>query len=296
MAAGSVRPVERSARGAMVMAAIGHMPVRVVRALALASMVAMALVWMSIGQVSAAVSDRSIDALAGEIVRGLDAADLSALPAGSGYSRPTIAIRAFTEAGGPVSAGAANYVNDRLMMALQRKARSRFRFVARDAVGDLIADIDATTEPSAARDARLRDLQANLRADILIRGTVRQTERGAMLTYQAIASETGALFVSTTPVALSAPLRPQAPAAGIRIIEDRAGSRTRSVPFPRDRHPTVLEAEGRLFDLGYDPGPVDGILTDQTRAALRAYQRDSALPVNGHMTWRVVENMRRDTR
>ncbi len=296
MAAGSVRSVERLARGVMVMAAIGHFPARAVRALALASMVAVALVWMSIGQVSAAVSDRAVDALAGEIVRGLDAADLSAFPAGSGYSRPTIAIRAFTEAAGPMSAGAANYVNDRLMMALQRKTRSRFRFVARDAVGDLIADIDATTEPSAARDARLRDLQANLRADILIRGTIRQSEGGAMLTYQVVASETGALFVSTTSVAISAPLRTQAPSAGVQIIEDRAGSPTRSVPFPRDRHPTVLEAEGLLFDLGYNPGPVDGILTDQTRAALRAYQRDSALPVNGRMTWRVVENMRRDTR
>jgi TolB-like protein len=292
MAAGSVRPVERRRRGVMVMTAMGQFPACARKVLALGSLIAVALVWMSISQVSAAVSDRAVEALAGEIARGLDGADLSAFPASSGYTQPTIAIRAFTEAVGPVDAAEANYVNDRLLIALQRQTRDRFRFVARDAVGDLIADIDATTEPSAARDARLRDLQVNLRADILIRGTIRQTERGAVLTYQAVASETGALLVAATPVVISAPAR--APVADARIIQDPPVS-----PISRVRtneHPTVLEAEELLLDLGYDPGPVDGVLSDQTRAALRAYQRDSALPVNGRMTWSVVENMRRDTR
>ena len=51
-----------------------------------------------------------------------------------------------------------------------------------------------------------------------------------------------------------------------------------------------------LFERGYDPGPVDGYLTPETREALRAYQLDSALPVNGRLTRRVVENLRRDSR
>jgi len=247
------------------------------------------LVWLSIGQASAAVSDRTVDALAGEIMRGLDTADINAVPAASGYAQPTIALKAFTDDAGPVDAAEANHVNDRLLMALQRKARGRFRFVARDAVGDLIADIDATTEPSAARDARLRDLQVNLRADILIRGTIRQTERGAVLTYQAVASETGALFAATPPVVISAPAFVQAPVSGVRTVQA-------TTPLAPDRHPTVLEAERMLAELGYDPGPVDGVLTAETRDALRAYQGDSALSVNGRMTWSVVENMRRDTR
>ncbi len=175
-------------------------------------------------------------------------------------------------------------------MALQRQARGRFRFVARDAVGDLIADMDATAAASAEREARLADLQANLRADILIRGTVRQTERGAMLSYQAIATDTGALFVTTTPVSMTA----RAPLPVVTTVQGRRDTTANRLPV--GRHPTVLEAEQLLFDLGYDPGAVDGVLTDQTRAALRDYQRDSALPVNGRMTWNVVENMRRDTR
>ncbi len=260
---------------------------RAAKALLVIWLVVSAAAWLSMGQASAAVSDRAVNALAGEIVRGLNAADLNAVPAGSGYDRPTIAIKAFADDGGPVEAADANYVNDRLLMALQRQAGGRFRFVARDAVGDLIADIDATTEPSAERDARLRDLQANLRADILIRGTIRQTARGPMLSYQAVASESGALFVSTTPLLMSAP-------AQIQVVDSR--TRPATSPLPAGSRATVLEAEGLLFDLGYDPGVIDGVLTEQTRDALRAYQRDSALPINGRMTWRVVENMRRDTR
>ena len=140
----------------------------------------------------------------------------------------------------------------------------------------------------------MRDLQVSLRADILIRGTLRQTERGAVLVYQAVASETGALLVATTPIVIAAPALVRAPVAGVRIVQDRPAAAVRRVPSKG--HPTVLEAEGLLSDLGYQPGPVDGVLTDETRAALRAYQRDSALPVNGRMTWSVVENMRRDTR
>jgi hypothetical protein len=275
-------------------AAIERFPVGAARAFRLALALAAVLGVMPAGPASGAVPDRAVDAIAGEILRGLDAADLDAVPAGSGYTRPTIAIKAFADDGGPVDAADANHVNDQLMMALQRHARGRFRFVASDAVGDLIANIDATTEPSAERHARLRDLQANLRADILIRGTIRQTSRGAVLTYQAVASETGLLFVATTPLVMSALPYTQAPTDGTGIAKPRPP--VSGNPVLPARHSTVLEAERLLVDLGYDPGPADGVLTDRTRAALRAYQNDSALPVNGRMTWRVVENMRRDTR
>ena len=99
------------------MATIEQIRMRAVKALILMWIFASALAWMSMGQASAAVSDSAVDALAGEIVRGLNAADLSAVPAASGYSRPTIAIKAFTDDGGPVDVADANYVNDRLLMA-----------------------------------------------------------------------------------------------------------------------------------------------------------------------------------
>jgi hypothetical protein len=43
----------------------------------------------------------------------------------------------------------------------------------------------------------------------------------------------------------------------------------------------IQVAEAHLRDFGYDPGPVDGVFTAETQAALRAYQRRYGLPVTG---------------
>jgi peptidoglycan hydrolase-like protein with peptidoglycan-binding domain len=49
------------------------------------------------------------------------------------------------------------------------------------------------------------------------------------------------------------------------------------------RSNTVLRAQEELRKLGYDPGPIDGVLGARTREALRAYQRDSNLPATGSL-------------
>jgi murein L,D-transpeptidase YcbB/YkuD len=43
----------------------------------------------------------------------------------------------------------------------------------------------------------------------------------------------------------------------------------------------IQVAEAHLQDVGFDPGPVDGIYTAQTQAAVRAYQARYGLPVSG---------------
>ena len=43
----------------------------------------------------------------------------------------------------------------------------------------------------------------------------------------------------------------------------------------------IQVAEAHLQDFGFDPGPVDGIYTAQTPAAVRAYQARYGLPVSG---------------
>ena len=43
----------------------------------------------------------------------------------------------------------------------------------------------------------------------------------------------------------------------------------------------------RLADLGYDPGPVDGVVGARTRAAIRAFQKDNELPETGTYVVRV---------
>ncbi len=51
----------------------------------------------------------------------------------------------------------------------------------------------------------------------------------------------------------------------------------------RDRR-LVAGTQSGLKDLGYDPGPVDGILGPRTRAAIRAFQKDHRLPVDERPT------------
>jgi peptidoglycan hydrolase-like protein with peptidoglycan-binding domain len=43
----------------------------------------------------------------------------------------------------------------------------------------------------------------------------------------------------------------------------------------------IQVAQAHLKDFGFDPGPVDGIYTAQTQAAVRAYQARYGLPVSG---------------
>jgi hypothetical protein len=43
----------------------------------------------------------------------------------------------------------------------------------------------------------------------------------------------------------------------------------------------IQVAEAHLRDFGFDPGPVDGIYTAQTQAAVRAYQARYGLPISG---------------
>jgi hypothetical protein len=43
----------------------------------------------------------------------------------------------------------------------------------------------------------------------------------------------------------------------------------------------IQVAEVHLQDFGFDPGPVDGIYTAETQAAVRGYQARYGLPVSG---------------
>jgi hypothetical protein len=68
------------------------------------------------------------------------------------------------------------------------------------------------------------------------------------------------------------------------------------IPFTRNLFNTlptitgedVRMVQSRLTDLGYDPGPIDGIFGPRTDAAVRAYQRDNGLTIDGivgPITW-----------
>jgi hypothetical protein len=55
---------------------------------------------------------------------------------------------------------------------------------------------------------------------------------------------------------------------------------------------TTAGVQARLNDLGFDCEPVDGILGDQTRKALRAFQEQHGLPANGELDQQTRQKLR----
>ncbi len=54
----------------------------------------------------------------------------------------------------------------------------------------------------------------------------------------------------------------------------------------------VVAIQEELKELGYHPGPVDGIEGSRTRAAIRSYQRNAGLPVTGRASKELLEHMK----
>lgn len=52
-------------------------------------------------------------------------------------------------------------------------------------------------------------------------------------------------------------------------------------------HPVVLSVQENLVKLGYDPGPVDGIVGPQTRTAIRKLESDLNTPPTGLITFQL---------
>ncbi len=53
----------------------------------------------------------------------------------------------------------------------------------------------------------------------------------------------------------------------------------------------VLRVQAGLTELGYNPGPVDGVMGPRTESAIREYQRDYGLVVNGRPTEQVARHI-----
>ncbi len=54
----------------------------------------------------------------------------------------------------------------------------------------------------------------------------------------------------------------------------------------------IRELEDLLAQLGFDPGPVDGVLDAQTRTAIKGYQNLAALPVTGQASGDLLDEVR----
>lgn len=62
-----------------------------------------------------------------------------------------------------------------------------------------------------------------------------------------------------------------------------------AAPSPQSQ--TITAIQKRLTESGYEPGPVDGVIGDMTRAAIMAYQHDRGLSVTGEGSSGLLKNM-----
>jgi hypothetical protein len=65
----------------------------------------------------------------------------------------------------------------------------------------------------------------------------------------------------------------------------------KATPVPGPDRETVAGIQRRLNYLGYKPGPVDGIYGRQTAQAIRAFQKDHGLEVDGQISTALADRM-----
>jgi hypothetical protein len=88
-----------------------------------------------------------------------------------------------------------------------------------------------------------------------------------------VATLTGESAPETVPEVAPAPaaMGPEATSDGVAALSPQASAQRQM----------IAEIQARLLDLGYDPGPVDGLMGPQTRTAIEDYQRKNDFSVDG---------------
>ena len=121
-----------------------------------------------------------------------------------------------------------------------------------------------------------------------------QGERG--LSGAAIGAGAGAVIGAVTPIG---------PAGGA-LIGGAAGAATGVLTTPSQVNlgkpayrgggsagdATVRDIQAGLQRLGYSPGPADGRMGPKTAAAIRQYQQDNGMPVDGQASQAVLDSIR----
>lgn len=81
------------------------------------------------------------------------------------------------------------------------------------------------------------------------------------------------------------------PAEGTSLSTAAAGISVDEMP-PVMREAYIRGIQEELGKHGYEPGPIDGILGPRTAHAIRAYQRDAGLVVDGAATKELLEHLK----
>ncbi|MDP1738404.1 MAG: lytic murein transglycosylase [Caulobacter sp.] len=88
-------------------------------------------------------------------------------------------------------------------------------------------------------------------------------------------------------------------ALGVGLLADRfAGEGALVTPWPYETPLSLADrmaAQAALTQLGFNPGPSDGVIGSGTRTALRAWQKARGLPADGYLSVDMVRRLRVET-
>ena len=101
---------------------------------------------------------------------------------------------------------------------------------------------------------------------------------------------TGALCDPPTPYVFRPPYSNEEPLS-LQRCDPQAASTGEPLRAPALTNRLVAAVQQTLNARGYDAGPVDGIIGPRTRAAIRDLQRHLGLPVDGILTFRVLDHL-----
>lgn len=261
------------------------------------AVVASALLFMGEGRATGMQLEQvPFRSFAHELLNGIGAADLSEIPAIGGYGKPRIAVLPFRVDTKIVPADIASEFNTRLMAELTRQGSGTYRFVARETLKSVIREIDTIAELDPDKDDRVAALMRNAQVDIVIVGALRRSDVAVALSYKAVSVEDGTMFAATLPqkivVATLRPVREPATHTVVPPLLPHPVARLPHHVASATGRPTVRATQRMLAQLGYQPGRIDGVLSHQTRAAIRKFQRDNFLLPNGRMTRQVGRTLR----
>ncbi|HEY1930205.1 MAG TPA: lytic murein transglycosylase [Caulobacteraceae bacterium] len=82
------------------------------------------------------------------------------------------------------------------------------------------------------------------------------------------------------------------------LADGFAGGQPLATPWPPETPLSLddrLAAQGALQRLGYDPGPLDGVIGARARAALRAWQKAQGLTADGYLTPELIARLKAAT-
>jgi len=160
-----------------------------------------------------------------------------------------------------------------------------------------LPDVDAETDRASAFEPSPRSETSEVDAAIAV-----EAEEASTLAAQTPASARDAPPVDAVavcdpeiPFVFASPKDPAERIGLQRCVRDPDSAAPRLIDAPPLTNRLVYLLQEQLGALGFDPGPIDGLIGPRTRDAVRAFQEARGIPQTGRISFDLLERLQRET-